>query len=98
MDDLTPPDLDELQHQWLIQQDLENQRYGAICSVIANTHRNEKNKPEPFKPTDFFPSLIKASEPEPAPEESPEILADVMDDFWVQLRSATRQKQAHKQS
>jgi hypothetical protein len=35
--------------------------------VIANTNRDPKTRPQPFEPSDFFPSLH-----EPKPDQTPE--------------------------
>jgi hypothetical protein len=32
---------------------IENERAGLICSVIANVNRNPKKKATPYKPSDF---------------------------------------------
>ena len=32
---------------------IENERAGLICSVIANVNRNPKTRSTPYKPSDF---------------------------------------------
>lgn len=92
--DLTFAELDDFIEEWRQEQDAQNFRFGVLASVFANVHRDSKRKSNPFQPSDFFRPL---STPVPAPvepDESDESRAVVIDDFWTQVKSITRRKQA----
>lgn len=42
----------------------EDYRAGVLACLFANAHRDQKERPRPFRPSDFFPSL---AEPRPEP-------------------------------
>jgi hypothetical protein len=64
IEDTTPNELDALIDQYLIHQDLENERFGQVCATISNWKRDPESKPEPFVPTDFFLKLSQPDEEE----------------------------------
>ena len=41
-------------------------RSGIVASILANTNRDPKKRPQPFEPTDFMPFYEK---PKPSPQE-----------------------------
>jgi hypothetical protein len=43
-------------------------RAGQICAVLANIHRDDKARPEPFGPADFMPGLVERQEGDEQPE------------------------------
>lgn len=42
-------------------------RAGIIASVIANTNRDRKRRPDPFTPHDFMPFLERSAAAPPTP-------------------------------
>ncbi|MCK6475321.1 MAG: hypothetical protein L6Q35_00650 [Phycisphaerales bacterium] len=46
----------------------EDYRAGVLACLFANAHRDQKERPQPFRPSDFFPTL-EEPRPEPTDEE-----------------------------
>lgn len=46
----------ELIKRHLAKQERDDFRAGLICAVLANIHRNEKRRRQPYAPADFMPA------------------------------------------
>lgn len=55
--DLTLPEFTLASRGYRSAQQREDFRIGTIAALFANLHRDEKKRPEPFVPADFFASL-----------------------------------------
>lgn len=44
-------------------------RFGQLCSLLANVHRNPDKAPWPYHPADFFGSLERFRPPPPTDDE-----------------------------
>lgn len=65
---LTPADLDRLIEAWEARERREDYRAGVVACLIANSNRDRKETPRPFRVSDFFPRLAEPR-PEPTDEE-----------------------------
>jgi hypothetical protein len=53
---------------------------GLICSILANTNRDSKKRPMPYKPEDFMPSEFKQKE-----EQTPQDQFDICKNICKEL-------------
>jgi len=94
--DLTPDELYEHLHYAEIEADIEDQRFGSVCALLANAHRDREERPDPFLPTDFF-RLRSAPDVEPEePEDETPAAAAIWNDFWVGVKTRTKQDKAKR--
>jgi hypothetical protein len=56
---LSPAEVAEHWAAWEARERRHDRRAGVIASVLAEIHRNEKRRPTPFVPGDFFDSLAE---------------------------------------
>lgn len=54
---------------WIHNQEIMNYRFGMLCVVMAEPYRNEKEKPTPYLPQDFF-SVGRLAVEEKVPRQS----------------------------
>jgi len=54
---LPPAELWELHEAWVRRERRADYRAAALACLYANAHRDEKEKPSPFEPGDFFAML-----------------------------------------
>lgn len=51
-----------LNHLGVTDDDRADFRSGIVASVVANVHRDDKVKPDPFEPSDFIPTFFDPDE------------------------------------
>lgn len=61
---MSPAEVGELLDAWRERERRLDFRAGQICFLLAEINRDRENKPTPFSPADFFPSL-EHMRPEP---------------------------------
>ena len=63
-------------------------RAGMVTSIVANTARDEKEKPDPYKPTDFMREVF-TNELEQSPEEKLKKLSNIFSSFGAKRLPGT---------
>jgi flagellar basal body rod protein FlgB len=66
---LTPYEFSKLVEYFKMNEKVKDYRAGIIATMIANANRDAKKKKTPYKPSDFFPSLLEKQKEEKSPEE-----------------------------
>ncbi|MCL5290562.1 MAG: hypothetical protein M1489_05995 [Firmicutes bacterium] len=56
---LTLRQFDALVSRHMASQEREDYRAGMICAILANIHRDEKKRRQPFTPLDFIPGRTR---------------------------------------
>ena len=46
-----------LAKRWELEQKRQDHRFGMLCTILAEIHRNKDVRRKPFEPGDFFPSV-----------------------------------------
>jgi hypothetical protein len=54
---MIPAMFNALVKRYVEEQKVEDYRAGVVASLVANSCRDPKKRPQPFMPKDFFPSL-----------------------------------------
>ena len=95
IDDTTPLELEALTEHYLDELDIDNQRFGLICSTLCNLKRDPDQKPEPYQPSDFF-RMHREQESFNIETSEQDHTTEMLDDFWVCIKTRTRMKQGKK--
>lgn len=56
---LTLAQFNALAESWQASEQILDYRAALICALIAETNRNHKKRPKPYKPSDFMPRREK---------------------------------------
>lgn len=61
----TPYELGLLFNAHITRLEIADGRFGVLCSLIANIHRDKKKQSKPFTPADFMPNRRKGGKAKP---------------------------------
>jgi len=62
--ELTPAEWERMARGYLARKEQADYRAALICAVLANIHRDEKKRREPYQPSDFMPKSGEQKAPQ----------------------------------